>query len=566
MQLIHVLLWRNLVVQNLMNEIVNVANFSVSAGLELDGSILPRVMFNVPVLGGWLSRVAECEVAVETDEGWKALSDYGASGGDVVWPTPQLDIQDAGVSVRCWTPLALNNVLLSSLPVIFTEFTDCSSQLKFRCVPRDVRGCSVHMFISSGAGFVECDGLEEVFEGGSTIALVFWHDDVFCATEFGDPNAMMRDMDWADVRTRTFTFESHLPAVASEHRILLNMELVPAFALTRVVKTGEVLTMGYCELNQRDSFWTSFVHLVLFQDAEKIMIRESCEGQLPSGKIPTTLLPLIERKWDIDITAYFILRIVRYFRYYDDWDTAGEWFGPAKNAINYLASLRDDKNVPFARDFWADWKDVKAMNDRLYGPHFVLLVKAAVKEFNWMATKLGKEMCDVEINAEPLWNGRFYQDVMRDGTSDGRFHEDQMITALWNVCGSGRFASMVAVAEERFGEFGLPETTPFYPASFGEQGKYHNGGIWPWLSFADAAARIASGHRDSGEKLLYRVAETDIVTFGDMCSHEFHNGVTGVGGGHYLQGWNSCAILPFSLISADPRNKLAKYIHDIRGE
>jgi hypothetical protein len=318
---------------------------------------------------------------------------------------------------------------------------------------------------------------------------------------------MMDRLHWSHIRQSTFEFESHLPKVSANHRLLLNQEIVPAFALTRVIRTGEILTMGYCELNQRDSFWTSFVHLILFRDAEQKMIQESCDGQLPSGKIPTTLLPYIEREWDIDITAYFVLRIVRHFRYYKDSSLAKRWFDSARRAIGYLASLRDGQGAPFARDFWADWKDVRGLAGRYYGPHFVLITKAAVKEFNWMARELDEDIANLEINAEPMWNGLFYQDVMSDGSVDGRFHQDQLIAGLWNVAGDDRYGLMMATAVSNENEFGLPETLPYYPDSFGyRQGEYHNGGIWPWLSFADAAGRIAQGFRESGEQLLLKVA------------------------------------------------------------
>jgi hypothetical protein len=117
-----------------------------------------------------------------------------------------------------------------------------------------------------------------------------------------------------------------------------------------VIKTGEIMTMKYCELNQRDSFWTSFVDLVLFKDAEQKMIQESCDAQLPSSKIPITILLYIERVWDIDITAYFVLRIAGHFHYYRDSLLAKRWFVNARRAKGYLASLRGRHNAPFARD------------------------------------------------------------------------------------------------------------------------------------------------------------------------------------------------------------------------
>jgi hypothetical protein len=425
---------------------------------------------------------------------------------------------------------------------------------------------TVHLFTSpDGISFQPARSPVE-FGGHTVIALVVWHPRLYATNFYTSAGDLMANADWADVRARTFAFESHLPAVEAGQRMLLNMELVPAFTLTRVIRTGEILTMGYCELNQRDSFWTSFVHLVLFRDAEQKMIQESCDAQEPSGKIPTTILPLIERDWDIDITAYFVLRICRHFHYYRETMFARRWFPCARRAVSYLASLRDQHNVPFARDFWADWKDVRGLSGRLYGPHFVLIVKAAVKEFNWLARNLGEQEFQVTINTESLWNGAFFEDVMRDGSRDGRFHQDQMLAGLWNVCDPEQYETMFGTALSHENSFGLPETQPFYPNSFGyPEGQYHNGGIWPWLSFADAAGRIARGYRDCGRKLLLKVAEADIRTFGDCCVNEYLDGKTGQGGGNEIQGWNACALLPFSLLSDSPKNRLQEYVQEIAG-
>jgi hypothetical protein len=182
-----------------------------------------------------------------------------------------------------------------------------------------------------------------------------------------------------------------------------------------------------------------------------------------------------------------------------------------------------------------------------------------------MAGQFGQPGVAVQVNDDPLWNGQFYQDVMRDGSSDGRFHQDQLVAALWNVCDAERFESALMTAVSFETPFGLPETCPFYPESFGYRvGEYHNGGIWPWLSFADAAARIANGYPELGEDLLVKVAKADILSFGDYSANEFINGVTGRGGGHDIQGWNACAILPFSLLSDEPRNELKRYVQELQ--
>ena len=92
--------------------------------------------------------------------------------------------------------------------------------------------------------------------------------------------------------------------------------MIPSISLTKWTDKDEVVTMGYHELNQRDSYWTSWTHLVFYKRLEQKMIEESIAWQQPSGKIPTTILPLIEREDDLDINAFFILRIARFYQFY----------------------------------------------------------------------------------------------------------------------------------------------------------------------------------------------------------------------------------------------------------
>lgn len=552
---------------------INACNFSISGLIDPSGAVLPSVLFNPPILGESLIEAAKFSFSIlgDNDE-YIPLSKLAITKSDFAWPIPSLSYSPYNLDVRSWAPISFNSIKETSLPVIFTEFTSPKEfSIKIDFLVQTSNQIKPAIFISKEGGEFFEENSNQIFLRGNhqIVAFVIWHENLYSTNFYISANEMMKNLDVNELRLKTQQIEQYLPQVTTDNRLLLNLELVPAFALTRVIKSGEILTMGYCELNQRDSFWTSFVHLLLFKEAEIKMINESCQGQLESGKIPTTLLPLIERKFDIDITSYFVLRIVRFVRYYyeekETIELAEKWYPYARKSIEYLSSLRDKKNVPYARDYWADWKDVPGMNNRLYGPHFVLITKAAVKEFKYLSSLLKKDFNSVEINSEPLWNGSFYQDIMRDGSSDERFHQDQMICELWNVCGSDRYESMISHAEKLENNFGLPETLPLYPANFGyPTGDYHNGGIWPWLSFADAAARMAAGHKKSGENLLLKVAKTNILSFGDLCSNEYNNGISGRGGGNNIQGWNSCAILPFSLCSNNPRNHFDKLIKSMR--
>jgi hypothetical protein len=88
------------------------------------------------------------------------------------------------------------------------------------------------------------------------------------------------------------------------------------------------------------------------------MLHEAVAAQEPSGKIPTCILPEIERPDDIDITAYFVLRVVRHHRWWRD-DALSRVLWPAvRSAVAYLAGLGAGLGVPAQHNFWADWKDV----------------------------------------------------------------------------------------------------------------------------------------------------------------------------------------------------------------
>lgn len=546
---------------------INASNFVLSGSLDPSGMILPFVFFNPPELGPWLHHFCQCDAYVKENGNFTKIAQIPKVSSDLAWPTPHIEYNY--FTSRVWAPCVFNSVFKTSIPVIFIEFEAENPITAMFAITGANQEKGKNLLFSSddfGNQFVLHADNKSTLTGDHLIfAVVAWNDNLFVASKYNSAEDMMSKINFITLKSETFGFETHLPKVKPEHRILMNQEIVAGITLTRTIKSGEIITMGYCELNQRDSYWTSFLHLVCFPQAEVRMIDESCAGQLSTGKIPTTLLPLIEREFDIDITAYFVLRIVRFFRYYKNLPLALKWVKNAYSGILYLKSLLDTNNVPFARDFWADWKDIQGLNDRLYGPHFVLLVKAAIKEYNWLAKQLGLPEDPIEINIDPIWNGRFFVDVTKDGTVDNRFHEDQMIPTMWNVCDQEMYESILQKAEELEGPYGLPETYPFYPPEFGyKQGEYHNGGIWPWVAFADAACRISYGNKESGERILIKVATSDIITFGDLCPNEFINGINGVGQGHFIQGWNACAILPFSLLSDEPRNNLQQYMQDIR--
>jgi len=144
--------------------------------------------------------------------------------------------------------------------------------------------------------------------------------------------------------------------------------------------SDRVLTMGYVELNARDSFWTTMLHAHTWPSLEAAMIRESCEFQCtegggpPSycqgdaaGKIPTCILPTIVRDDNVDITAFFVLRVGRYFAATGDETLLEEIYPCLRAALHYLMSrCPHGEALPVAREdsYWGSWLDVPFLKGR----------------------------------------------------------------------------------------------------------------------------------------------------------------------------------------------------------
>jgi hypothetical protein len=363
---------------------------------------------------------------------------------------------------------------------------------------------------------------------------------------------------WPALKDKTQTFSCAIPETGDgELDTFLRWYMIPGISLTKCTRNGEVVTMGYCELNQRDSYWTSWLHLVLFPELEKRMIGESAGWQQPSGKIPTTILPLIEREDDIDINAFFILRVARYFRFYHDRQTLGETWPAVRKAMDWLIG-RDSNGggLPVQRSFWGDWKDVRGVEDRMYSPFSGLIYLSALREAIFLseacddrdshqryeaAYQRGFDRINRPVEEGGLWNGRYYCQIWKDGTVNDRLLQDQTVGILFGVVPPERALSVVeALNENNLTAYGVCETWPYYPASFGYlPATYHNGAVWPWLSFVDCWARIRLGREREASDLILRVARADLVNSGDWSPNEHINSLTGENLGFRLQGWNA---------------------------
>jgi len=220
--------------------------------------------------------------------------------------------------------------------------------------------------------------------------------------------------------------------------------------------------------------------------------------------------------------------------------------------------------------FWGDWKDVTGVNGRLYSPFSGLIYLAALKEMSFLSKECGcKDLAQKYESAYQkgfdfinrpasdggLWNGTYYCQRWKDGTVNDKLLQDQTIGILFGVVPADRAESIVAsLNKQSLTEYGICETSPYYPASFGyEPGTYHNGGVWPWLSFMDDWARIQMGKEKEAIELVKRVAKADLVASGDWSPNEYINSRTGKNQGFLLQGWNAglFGLVYFGLLHKD---------------
>ena len=390
---------------------------------------------------------------------------------------------------------------------------------------------------------------------------------------------------WTELKQATEAFEAQIPCTGDlELDDCLRWYMVPGVALTRCTAKGQVVTLGYCELNQRDSYWASWLHLVLFPTAERTMILESIGGMRPSGKVPTCILPRIDRKDDIDINAFFLLRCYRYARYTGDLELIRTHWDALCKAADWLISRDlEGTGLPLQTSTWADWKDVAGVAGRKYSPYAAMVYAAAMRRMATLAGMLldepvvssgrsaalydgGISAAEVEVKAYAeaeavygaaadralerlnlpreqggLWNGRYYCQLWEDGRSDDRLLQDQTVGILLGVVPKNRARSIVrALNRTNRTPYGICETYPYYPAGFGyEPATYHNGAVWPWLSFVDDWARITLGRRREAIRLVKTVARADLADSGDWAANEHINSLTGENLGFQLQGWNA---------------------------
>jgi hypothetical protein len=590
------------------------ANFSVGGEVTPSGKIFDRILINPPVIGQWLAEWGRGELTLECGgQRWNA----GACKDIKVlraWPQATVQWADAKMPVRlradAWAPVREKDVAATSLPVLVARLrvdgeAGQAVTLEYKAKREEAFGPTfssagdvtghLDYFSDFGLGWDQLEkGDLAAFErlddrtvrgrveltlpasGSRTVYLylLFWHPAGRAAADHADLPALYRVVrqHLTSLEKDTALFPESLP-VSGDAKVdeYLRWYMTAGVMLTRVLKDHTTLTMGYAELNQRDSFWTSYPHLHYWPEAERKMLQESAAAVTPTGKVPTCILPVIDREDDLDINEYFLLRVARYHQKYPDLKFVRTIWPACERAMNYLVGrCVAPSALPEQQSFWADWKDVDGITGRKYGPHFTGLYLASLQEMARLAKELGEteaaakwdaayaaghKQMNLPVEKGGQWNGKYYVNVWRDNRKDDALLEDQMVAGVWGVIPPDRFNSIRQELNTRAEKpWGVRETVPYYDRKgFGyEGGDYHNGGIWPWLNCADMMARIRYGHRDDALRILRKVGQWDLEQGGDFLPHENLHGEDGRCIRKYIQGWDAAYLGAVMALQAKP--------------
>ena len=590
------------------------ANFAVTANVSADGDLFGRVLHNRGKLGTWLTDLGALRLSLSKDGTAYPLSSYGQREVRRAFPFVSADLSGhaairSTVHYEVWAPLGFDDLSVSSLPVLQLELTltnpgDEPETLALQWAPdtlgqspshlRDwfdwkVKGCIIeNVLVENEKGeilfmaacqtptqWLGADAMLDQDSWGRTrlaltvpgsssktvrMILVLYDEKGYVAKNHASAQDLWHYAytHWDALKQATRDFETRIPRTGDpELDDYLRWYMVPGVALTKCTVKEKVVTLGYCELNQRDSYWASWLHLVLFPTAERMMIEESIGGMRPSGKIPTCILPRIDRKDDIDINAFFLLRCYRYIQYYAAHDFLETHWDALRQAADWLMSRDiEGTGLPLQTSTWADWKDVSGVKGRTYSPFAAIVYTAAMRRMAEMARMLqdaesearyqdAADRAYARINLPRgqggLWNGRYYCQLWNDGRADDRLLQDQTIGIVLDVIPRNRARSIIrALNRNNRTPWGICETYPYYDGSFGyAPATYHNGGVWPWLSFVDDWARLKLGRRREALSLVKTVARADLVDSGDWAANEHINSLTGENLGFQLQGWNA---------------------------
>jgi len=537
-----------------------IANFAISAQAPQDGSLFGHVVCNSGKLGDWLDDCGTVEISVIKDGKEIRLNEFPQKSISRDFPIIDNTYSAPGISlhISAFCPIVEQNLDETALPVILMDIK-ANGDFTLR-----IESDTEKLTVSSDAEETADDKgrcLEINIRGQKHFhAAVSHYDGAWnSARRFGDAKAIA---DYAMSRCRslmkaTARFHKALPFTgnpAVDH--FLPYYMLPALVLTRTTSSGELLTMGYCEFNQRDSFWTSWMHLVHFRDAEWKMICESYDAMREDGKIPTCIMPVIEREDDLDINLFLLLRTARFHAFHGAAGDVEKLWPKMKKVMDWVIGRDlDGFGLPQQVSFWGDWKDTRYMEDRKYSPFVGCLYLASLDQMIKMAVEFGDEdaagiyravydkawsKMNADVEDGGLWNGRFYAQIGKDGKAWEHIAQDQMVGVLYGVIPPERAESIMnALNEISMTQWGICNMYPYMEDAVDGPGLYHNGGIWPWMSFLDCWARITAGREDEALDIMGRIFQADIIDSGDFVPNEYIDSLHGENKGFYIQGWNA---------------------------
>lgn len=582
-----------------------IANFALTVNVSEQGDMYGQVLQNVGKLGGWLLDCGPVRVELEKDGKKEMLSQFKDKDIRRVFPFVEVEYAksshiSSNIKLKTFCPLAVNDAETSSLPVLMLEM-ECTNPTRkeetFTIVVKPGNEICGQMSsdndgkrnVASNGSFAVAADVDAEWSGNAfrvpvtlkgkemkavRIAISLYDSDWISARSFASAGEVVEHACsvWDILETKTEEFSQAIPETGIEDvDTYLRWYMVPAISLTRYNKKGEILTMGYMELNPRDSYWTTWVHLLLYKDAERKMIEECLAAVSPAGKMPTTILPVIEREDDLDINAFLILRAARFYQLYHEKDKLLSYWPVLKKAMDWLIS-RDTKGkgLPRQVSFWGDWKDVKGVEDREYSPFSALVYLAALKKMMYMgeecgdsvaiekyeeAYRKGYDIVNKPVEEGGMWNGRYYCQLWKNGSVNDKLLEDQTIGILFDVVPRDKALKIIeSLNEMSLTPYGVAETFPYYPKEFGlDPATYHNGAVWPWVNFMDCWARIRLGQKDDAIDIIKRVGRADIIASGDWSANEHINSLTGENLGFHIQGWSAALFgtVYFGLVNPD---------------
>ena len=582
-----------------------IANFALTVNVSEQGDMYGQVLQNVGKLGGWLLDRGPVRVELEKDGKKETLSQFKDKDIRRVFPFVEAEYAksshiSSNIKLKTFCPLAVNDAETSSLPVLMLEM-ECTNPTRkeetFTIVVKPGNEICGQMSsdndgkrsVASNGSFAVAADVDAEWSGNAfrvpvtlkgkemkavRIAISLYDSDWISARSFASAGEVVEHACsvWDILETKTEEFSQAIPETGIEDvDTYLRWYMVPAISLTRYNKKGEILTMGYMELNPRDSYWTTWVHLLLYKDAERKMIEECLAAVSPAGKMPTTILPVIEREDDLDINAFLILRAARFYQLYHEKDKLLSYWPVLKKAMDWLIS-RDTKGkgLPRQVSFWGDWKDVKGVEDREYSPFSALVYLAALNKMMYMgeecgdsvaiekyeeAYRKGYDIVNKPVEEGGMWNGRYYCQLWKNGSVNDKLLEDQTIGILFDVVPRDKALKIIeSLNEMSLTPYGVAETFPYYPKEFGlDPATYHNGAVWPWVNFMDCWARIRLGQKDDAIDIIKRVGRADIIASGDWSANEHINSLTGENLGFHIQGWSAALFgtVYFGLVNPD---------------